>query len=157
MLTFVFQHQMVLWNMSRGHKIVLKHSRGWWWQYIKDGKEHIVAVQQWFGSMEHFRGPEHQQLMPWCDSNHAVTTGCSTILTHIHTYTYTITHTHSLHIHLHTHVIVHTQTILIMQSPFAILKYTLPNITQDGLPRQNTYVMYSPGEFPIMQVLLGEA
>ena len=96
---------------------------------------HIVAVQQWFGSMEHFRGPEHQQLMPWCDSNHAVTTGCSTILTHIHTYTYTITHTHSLHIHLHTHVIVHTQTIPIMQSPLAILKYTLPNITQDGLPR----------------------
>ena len=43
MLTFVFQHQTVLWNVSRGHKIVLKHSRGWWWQYIKDGKVHIVA------------------------------------------------------------------------------------------------------------------
>ena len=30
MLTFAFWHQMVLWNMWRGHKIVLKHSGGWW-------------------------------------------------------------------------------------------------------------------------------
>ena len=45
MLTFVFCHQMVLWNMSRGHKIVQKHSRGWWQQYIKRWHVHIVAQQ----------------------------------------------------------------------------------------------------------------
>ena len=152
MLTFVFQHQMVLWNMSRGHKIVLKHSRGRWWQYIKDGTgTHSggAAVVWQHGTLSRPRASAADAMVRFQSCSHHWV--CYNTHTYTHIYNYTYSYTYNANTHTHTCNCTHTNN----SNHAVTIGYSKVHTAQYNTRWLAKIVMYSPGEFPIMQVLLG--